>query len=205
MSRSPRPGRVGKWLWRTLLGVTGILLGPVFFLGCEPPLHSHPPSENGTVYHMDTMYFDGDRVAVGMLDRGKRNGAWKIYTHGWLLWEGEYLNDQRVGTWYKYHTNGEIALKGAYLKVDPDTYMIDDEAPQREEATGSPADTIWEDSFGAGDIDFENSIQGSTSDMGEHCIYIGEWKSFDSLGNQKSILYYDSQGRGLDSILNFGD
>lgn len=188
-----------------IIGVAFILLSTVLFLGCEPSPHSNQPSENGTVYHMDTLFFDGDRMAIGMLDKGKRNGAWKIYTQGRLLWQGEYLNDQRVGTWYKHHANGEIAKKGAYLRMDPDLVKMDDNAPHREETTSSPTDTVWTDSFDAGDIDFENYIWGEVSDMGENTIQIGEWKLFDSLGNLESIYYYNQEGMGLDSVLTIGD
>lgn len=103
---------------------------------------------------------DGKVIAEGSYFDGLKTGKWKEQS-GDVYSEGEYRNDQQVGEWISYYSNGKMAFKGSFKGGYPDGehfyYYPNGKLRESQTYSGGIRNGVWKKYLDDGELFLEET------------------------------------------------
>ena len=105
---------------------------------------------------------DGEAIATGSYFDGMKSGKWREQS-GDIISEGEYRNDQQVGEWVSYYSNGKLAFKGTFKGGYPDGehefYYPNGRLREIQSYSGGMRNGVWKKFLDTGELFFEEKYE----------------------------------------------
>lgn len=105
---------------------------------------------------------NGNVIATGSYFEGMKSGKWKEKS-GDVISEGEYRNDQQVGEWVSYYSNGKMAFKGTFKGGYPDGehcyYYRNGRIREIQSYSGGIRNGVWKKFLDTGELFLEETYE----------------------------------------------